>query len=256
MWYQVGIYASAQVPAILDAFAKWQNTGATDLKSTVALIIGLQTTTLGFFYSEPASKPKAFELFYDIPSLAIAIPPTNGTVNSLTQVLGSTFSNVPQRHDYRAASSKVDAQLYNDVYDFWRQEASAVHNTTGANMTFTLQPVPANLAQEGSRKGGNPMGVPTEAHQWWATLVDWTHAKDDEIVRAVPIATEKKWKELSEKRGLDVKYRFLNDASRDQNPLATYGTENLQRLKQIAIKYDPGKVFQNLQNDGFLVSKA
>jgi hypothetical protein len=97
MWYQVGIYASSQVPVILDAFAKWQNTGAADLKSTVALIIGLQTTTLGFFYSEPASKPEAFKLFYDIPSLAVAIPPTNGTVNSLTQVLGSTFSNVPQR---------------------------------------------------------------------------------------------------------------------------------------------------------------
>jgi hypothetical protein len=160
------------------------------------------------------------------------------------------------------------------MYDFWWQEASAVHNTTGANMTFTLQPVSANLAKEGSRKGGNPMGVTTEAHQCkscrylplcitsadkikgWTTLVDWTHAEDDEIVRAVPIAIEKKWKELSEKRGLDVKYRFPNDASRDQNPLATYGTENLERLKQIAIKYDPGKVFQDLQNDGFLVSQA
>ena len=53
-----------------------------------------------------------------------------------------------------------------------------------------------------------------------------------------------------------MKYRYLNDASRDQNPLATYGTENLQRLKQIAIRYDPGEVFQKLQNDGFLVSKA
>jgi hypothetical protein len=87
-------------------------------------------------------------------------------------------------------------------------------------------------------------------------LVDWTDAKDDDVVRAVPIATERKWKELSEKRGLDVRYRFMNDASRDQNPLASYGTNNLRKLKQIAAKYDPGKVFQVLQNGGFLLSKT
>lgn len=52
----------------------------------------------------------------------------------------------------------------------WRP---AVHKTTGANMTFTLQPVPANLAREGSRKGGNPMGVPTEAHQ--CNIVEVSH---------------------------------------------------------------------------------
>ena len=97
IWYQVAIYTTDQAPTILDAFAEWQEKGASDLKSTVALIIGLETITLGLIYSAPAEKPAAFAPFYGIPSTAVAVPPTNGTVLTLTEILGTTFSNAPQR---------------------------------------------------------------------------------------------------------------------------------------------------------------
>lgn len=97
VWYQLAVYATDQVPAILDAFAQWQTKGASDLKSTVALIIGLDTTILGLIYSAAADKPAAFAPFYDLVPLAVAVPPTNGTVKTLTDILGSTFSQVPAR---------------------------------------------------------------------------------------------------------------------------------------------------------------
>lgn len=68
-------------------------------------------------------------------------------------------------HDYRGISSGVDAQLYKDVYDAWREKAAAVHAGTGANMTFVLQPVPAGLAKASKAKGGNPTGIPEQVHQ-------------------------------------------------------------------------------------------
>ncbi|KAL9118079.1 MAG: hypothetical protein Q9187_005380 [Circinaria calcarea] len=190
IWYQVEIYTTDQVPALLDAFAQWQENGALDVK-----------------------------------------------------------------HDYRGASSKIDAQLYKDVYAFWREQATAVHSATGANMTFTLQPIPVNLVDQGIAKGGNPLGLPKVNHQWWTTLVDWQNANDDATVRAAPIATSEKWKELGEKRGSYVPFLFMNDASRDQNPLAAYGSTNVEKLKAVSRKYDPSQVFQTLQNDGFLLSK-
>lgn len=97
IWYQVAIYTPDQAPAILDAFAEWQEKGASDLKSTVALIVTLETVTVGLIYSAPAEKPAAFDSFYDIPAVAVAVPPTNGTVLSLTQILASTFPNTPMR---------------------------------------------------------------------------------------------------------------------------------------------------------------
>jgi hypothetical protein len=48
----------------------------------------------------------------------------------------------------------------------------------------------------------------------------------------------------------------MNDASRDQNPLASYGTTNVEKLENISKKYDPQRVFQKLQNNGFLLSKV
>lgn len=97
VWYQVAVYTTDQVPAVLDAFVQWQNDGASDLKSTVALIIGLESTTLGLIYSAAAEMPKAFAPFYDLTPAVVAVPPTNGTVKSLTDILATTFSNLPAR---------------------------------------------------------------------------------------------------------------------------------------------------------------
>lgn len=76
------------------------------------------------------------------------------------------------------------------------------------------------------------------------------------MVRNVSIATTEKWKEIGELRGSYIDYIYQNDASRDQNPIATYGAENIAKLKEIAAKYDPDQVFQKLQRDGFLLSKV
>lgn len=64
------------------------------------------------------------------------------------------------------------------------------------------------------------------------------------------------WAELGASRGSAVDFVYLNDASRDQNPLASYGAENLSRLRAISREYDPEQVFQKLQNGGFLLSRA
>ena len=97
IWYQVLIYTTDQVPAVIDAFAQWQENGASDLKSTLAFAIGLETTTVGFVYSVPADKPVAFAPFRDLSPAVVAVPPTNGTVKDLTDILGAVFSNLPAR---------------------------------------------------------------------------------------------------------------------------------------------------------------
>lgn len=50
---------------------------------------------MGLLYSASAEKPAAFAPLYKIPAAIVALPATNGTVSSLTQILGTTFSNDP-----------------------------------------------------------------------------------------------------------------------------------------------------------------
>lgn len=92
------IYSTEQVPAILSAFVEWQENGASDPKGTVGLIIGLESITILLIYSEPVENtPTAFSLFQSITPVAVAVPPVNGTLLSISQLLATTFSTEPQR---------------------------------------------------------------------------------------------------------------------------------------------------------------
>ncbi|KAI1466784.1 FAD-binding domain-containing protein [Daldinia caldariorum] len=255
IWYEIRVYSVDDLATVLDAHVTWQNSGASDIKSTASLIMTPDAITVILQYSAPVERPEAFAPFYNLEPLQIAVPSTIGTFQSLATILGSVSSNQPMRHDYRATSSRIDARLYEDVYRFWQTRALAVRDETGANQTFVIQPVIPNVAKQGVARGGNSMGIPTENHIWWTTLVDWTDPKDDEKVRSVSIETTEQWKKLGQERGLHIPFLYMNDASRDQNPLATYGAENIARLKEISLKYDPTQLFQKRQNGGFLLSR-
>lgn len=47
----------------------------------------------------------------------------------------------------------------------WKEKATAVHASTGANMTFVLQPMVAGMTAASNAAGGNPMGIPQKTHQ-------------------------------------------------------------------------------------------
>lgn len=46
-------------------------------------------------------------------------------------------------------------------------------------------------------------------------------------------------------------FQYLNYAAPFQDPLASYGVKNLQRLREVSKKYDPDQVFQRLVPGGF-----
>lgn len=164
-WFKVLVYTPNQAPDVLDAFAQWQENGASDSKSTVAMVISLDSIEVGLLYSEQASQPAAFAPFYDLTPAEVAIPGTNGTILDVVELFGSTGSTAAERHDYRSASSKVNAELYKDIYAFWLEQANSIYNKTGANQTFVLQPVPISLVDFGNSRGGNALGLPRENMQ-------------------------------------------------------------------------------------------
>jgi hypothetical protein len=57
------------------------------------------------------------------------------------------------------------------------------------------------------------------------------------------------------KNGL-VDWQYLNYADAYQDPLASYGAENLQKIRAAARKYDPEGVFQTKVPGGFKISRA
>lgn len=54
--------------------------------------------------------------------------------------------------------------------------------------------------------------------------------------------------------GGNQEWTYLNYADKSQNPLASYGAENVKKMKDASAKYDPNQVFQTLCPGGYKVS--
>ncbi|KAK7959063.1 uncharacterized protein PG986_003917 [Apiospora aurea] len=259
IWLRLTVHALDQANDIFDAFAEWQTRGgATDSRATVITGIALDSIAIGLVFWRQhvdglgTTAPGTFAPLDGLPFLQALADGVPTTLLALMEQMGAATTNAATRHDYRAASSRVDARLYKDVYTFWRARALAAREATGANQTFVLQPVPRSLARAGAAKGGILWVYPMRTiNVRWTTLVDWTDAADDGEVRAVSIDTTRQWAKLGQERGLHLPFLYQDDSSRDQHPLATYGEENVAKLKQIALKYDKTQFFQKMQNGGF-----
>lgn len=81
-------------------------------------------------------------------------------------------------------------------------------------------------------------------------MADWDSAEDDELVRESMSDITDKWKDLAEQQGTHLDFEFMNNAAGDQNPLRSYGETNLQKLKNISMKYDKAQVYYLCKMEG------
>jgi hypothetical protein len=54
--------------------------------------------------------------------------------------------------------------------------------------------------------------------------------------------------------GGNLDWLHINYANETQDVLGSYGAENVKKMKEVAFKYDPQQIFQNLCPGGFKVS--
>ncbi|KAK8063014.1 hypothetical protein PG997_015111 [Apiospora hydei] len=224
IWVYASTYPVNQSDTVLNAFYEFlAGVDTADLKASVNLIMRTDHITTVLVYTEPGSQTSAaFAPFDKFCSAQVTVPAINATT----------------------ATARPNAKLYEYAFGVWRERAQQAYETTGANQSFNLEQVPANMAKHGILKGGKD------------TLVDWEHAQDDDTMGSVTIDTAAQWDVLANARGLYLPFIYSNHAGRGQDPLVSYGPESLARLWAIARKYGPCGVSQTLQNGGFLHSRS
>ena len=89
-----------------------------------------------------------------------------------------------------------------------------------------------------------------------AIAITWIEDTEDDLARKQIRELISGIEVAAKTRGLDLDFKFMNDASYNQSPLRSYGNESLELLNTTRQKWDPEGVFQRLQNGGFLLSKA
>jgi hypothetical protein len=61
---------------------------------------------------------------------------------------------------------------------------------------------------------------------------------------------------FGEKRGSGMEWRYLNYVDQSQDPLASYGVENVKFMKEVAAKYDSEGLFQGRVRSGWKVGRG
>ncbi|KAI1840790.1 hypothetical protein JX266_012997 [Neoarthrinium moseri] len=170
----------------------------------------------------------------------------------------------------------LETALPYNLYDTWltltikndtriMSKAAEVHDTLveelrsyipeGDFITQCLfQPLPMTFAKHSVAIGGNVMGIERNKSDGliWQLNAMVKTADQNDFAYAKVKAGVKAIKEFagSVERGL-LDWIYLNYADRSQDPLGSYGAENLRLLKEVAARYDPGGVFQTLCPGGF-----
>ena len=145
--------------------------------------------------------------------------------------------------------------LYEDfLADLWTLLPADAFETQ-----IVFQPIPSYLAQTGERKGGNVLGLDSSltknAVLFLLTLKTNT-AADEAVIHARGGVFFANVDEAVKTSGNSLPFVYLNYANPSQDPLGSYGVENVEFIRKVSAKYDPQGVFQRRVPGGFKISRV
>lgn len=237
------------MPAIIEI----QKSMETDPKANIEVLASAKEFQIALVYAEPApAKPKIFAPILDIPPSFVVAPPTNGTVLELMTGMSSPKDPLVRQID--SVLYKPDTDFLIALYEKVLKEAPTSGNQT--DLVIAIKPIGSKVASVGTKQANgipNSLNLPSIPQIWGSSLAQYQDDVDRETM------TEK-LKELNRwtisnarRQGLLLPNLFLNDAGSFQDVLSSYGKESLANIKAVSKKYDPTKVFQNLQAGGFRI---
>jgi hypothetical protein len=121
-----------------------------------------------------------------------------------------------------------------------------------------FQPIPTLFSKHSVENGGNMLGldkVNQNALLWLITGASeslWQQSIMQNKLATFSATLEK----FAETSGLHVDWQYLNYVDKSQNPLRSYGSENMNFVRKVAAKYDPSGMFQKKVVSGWKISKA
>jgi hypothetical protein len=127
---------------------------------------------------------------------------------------------------------------------------------TGSFTTQCLfQPMPTLFAERSVVRGGNIMGLNTvnkNALLWLITGSTKTR-EQHAIMREKLEAFSATLQGFGEVMSININWQYLNYVDQTQNPLESYGKQNIDFIRKVAAKYDPSRMFQKKVVSGWKI---
>ncbi|KAI3317935.1 FAD-binding domain-containing protein [Xylariaceae sp. AK1471] len=172
-------------------------------------------------------------------------------VQAATEQTGAGQSKV--RCLYMNVNVRADAETLTSSSDIWCEELESVKDAAGLMCSYTLQAYPVSLLEKTATNGGNVLGLDPKdgAVVNILLLAYWDDKYDDERVIAFMKTALERIGNNAERRGQLVPWIYWNYAYSHQDVLHSYGEENVRKLREASLKYDPSGMFQKACPGGF-----
>ncbi|CZT16357.1 related to 6-hydroxy-d-nicotine oxidase [Ramularia collo-cygni] len=200
-----------------------------------------------------------------------ALLPFLSIVPRVTKSLGvEPIAGFAPHHDiapaYRSLMSTVtfvqnstrNSNILEGVHDITLDTFHKYSHVPDLEWKFVYTPIPRFYSDHSTKLGGNMMGLNNTKENLIMVRLNphWKDADyDGEIYEAAQV-----WlaavQDYTNALGMSHPFVFLNNAAPFQDPLGSYGAENLQFMRDVSKKYDPDQIFQTLVPGGFKLSKA
>lgn len=120
------------------------------------------------------------------------------------------------------------------------------------------QPIPKMFADIGVAKGGNVLGLDRLKGNalLWLCAVSVKTPEHESIVQMKAAAMTAELKRYAKSIGAASDWVYVNYAHPSQDALASYGSKNIDFIRNVAEKYDPDGLFQDMIPGSFKISRV
>ncbi|KZL85869.1 fad binding domain-containing protein [Colletotrichum incanum] len=254
-------------PAVTEAFVKFAYDAPSD--PHVSLFAGLGymqgnfAWAVGQYDALGREEPPIFAGFKDnVETYGAAKIVSTARVASLSDFADELNQSEPagMRSRFTTATFKANKELLELMVTYFVEQVekaleSGLRNDERFAPMLGIQPLTRNILKEQAKRGGNVMGLDEEdgplivcSFGW-----EWSHDSDDGSVIAGIKAVLGKSVAAAKERDLYHPFKYLNYAAEDQDPVASYGADNVGFLKRVKETYDSEGLFTELVPGGFKV---
>jgi len=265
IWGGLRLSGEDAFPALLQAVYNWGTDIKTDpdaaMITTFGLIpggtkIAVTILTHADATAHTSTPPAVMKKFLAVP--AFQDTTSVRTVESLITEMSYGDTDLHRRRR-STATFRLDLDLLTYVQETCYEEYEKLAVTVPSLMGMCVfQVISKSQVEISAKKGGNPLGLNDKDAPYFLlnTWLTWDDASGDVRVELAARMIVEKAAAYAKAKKLDVAYRYLNYAGEFQDPVASYGKENGEKLEKILKKYDEAGVLKGLRPGIFGMSGA
>ncbi|KAF1844012.1 FAD-binding domain-containing protein [Cucurbitaria berberidis CBS 394.84] len=263
MWGGLVAYPESTIQDQFKALINFSNNIDKNLKAA-AIVMPVYQSAVGsnlilntYDYAEPVPRPAAYNEFFAIPGNVSDTTGLRNMSSLAVELKGATTHSVY----FGTLTFANDLRVMTEAHNIFKDVlANLKAKATGDWGIYVLyQPLPPAYTRNSAAKGGNVLGFERFKDQvlcLYQPYISWQGAQQDALFQGAGADLINRIRAYAESIGADNPYLYLDYADKTQDPLKSYGPENVQKMKAAAKKYDPHGVFQNLVPGGFKISKV